>query len=267
MNNNEKDKLYTIRWYNAKIEERAGTHEVRDLARSQLLEINKLLEGEGVTLPEEPERPSPYEEGKKLLYYPNATITAEKMPTQGTYHQNYPIGAVVHFTAGRSLKGDSDAINTIRSGIANGYCYFCISNDGTVFQSFPLNRWGYHCGKSTWPGLGSGLSNKLVGIEICCAGKLDNNNTSWFGETYPANQTRIVGASGAREAGNYHKYTPQQEASLIDLLVWLKKNNPDVFQIENILYHEDISPGRKNDPGGSISLSRIELQDKIKGLL
>lgn len=272
MNNKEKDKLYTIRWYNKKIEERGATFEVKDLARSQLLEINHLLEGDGAGGPsvetpsEEPERPNPTDTDKKLLYYPKAIITSEKMPTRGNYKDNYPVGAVVHFTAGRSLKGDSDALNTIRSGIANGYCYFCISNDGSVFQSFPLDKWGYHCGKSTWPSLGSNLSNKLVGIEVCCAGKLNTNNTSWFGETYTANQTRMVGASGNREAGNYHKYTPEQEASLIDLLVFLKKNNPEVFKIENILYHEDISPGRKNDPGGSISLNRDELQDKINTL-
>ncbi len=274
MNNKEKDKLYTIRWYNKKIEERGATFEIKDLARSQLLEINHLLEGgEGaggpvVTIPdEEPERPNPTDEGKKLLYYPKAIVTSEKMPTRGNYKDNYPVGAVVHFTAGRSLKGDSDALNTIRSGIANGYCYFCISNDGSVFQSFPLDKWGYHCGKSTWPTLGSGLSNKLVGIEICCAGKLDKNNTSWFGETYPANQTRMVGAHENQEAGNYHKYTPEQEASLIDLLLWLKKNNPDVFKIENVLGHDSVSPGRKNDPGGSLSMTMPEFVEKLKGLL
>lgn len=220
----------------------------------------------GVGTIEEPERPNPTDVGKKLLYYPAAVITPEKMPTQGTYKDGYPVGAIVHFTAGRSLKGDSDAINTIRSGVNDGYCYFCISNDGTIFQSFPLNRWGYHCGKSTWPGLGSSLSNKLVGIEICNAGKLDSNGKSWFGETYPEKDTREVSALGNREAGRYHKYTEAQEKSLIDLLVWLKLNNPDVFKIENILAHEDVSPGRKNDFGGSLSMTRQELQEKIKSL-
>jgi N-acetyl-anhydromuramyl-L-alanine amidase AmpD len=185
------------------------------------------------------------------------------MPTRGTYQNSYPVGAVVHFTAGRSLKGDSDALNTIRNGIANGYCYFCISSDGTIFQSFPLNKWGYHCGKSEWPGLGSSLSNKLVGIEICNAGKLDANGKSWFGETYPESQTRVVGSEYG-EAGKYHKYTDAQEKSLIELLIWLKLNNPDVFKVENILGHHEISPRRKNDPCGSLSMTMPKLRELIE---
>lgn len=221
----------------------------------------------GVGTVEEPERPSPTDVGKKLLYYPAAVITQEKMPTQGTYKDGYPVGAIVHFTAGRSLKGDSDAINTIRSGAASGYCYFCISSDGTVFQSFPLNRWGYHCGKSTWPGLGSSLSNKLVGIEICNAGKLDSSGKSWFGETYPDGKTRTVSNNDNQQAGKYHAYTPAQETSLINLLVWLKNNNPEIFTINNVLGHDEVSPDRKNDPGGSLSMTMPQLRAHLKALL
>lgn len=261
----DKEKLYTARWLNTKIRELNTNQEVSELAISQLHVLNDLLDGEGTTI-EEPERPSQSELGQKKLWYPLATITNEKMPTRGIYQHSYPVGAVVHFTAGRSLKGDSDAINTIRNGIANGYCYFCISSDGTIFQSFPLNRWGYHCGKSEWPSLGSSLSNKLVGIEICNAGKLDKNGTSWFGETYPEDQTRVVG-SDYGEAGKYHKYTQAQEKSLIELLVWLKLNNPSVFETENVLGHHEISPRRKNDPCGSLSVTMSELRKQIKELV
>lgn len=257
MNN---EKLYTARWFNEEIQKISTQERVKQLAADQHKILSEVLGGE--TASEEPERPNPSELGKKLLWCPLATITTEKMPTVGQYPKGYPEGAVVHFTAGRSLKGDSDALNTIRGGIANGYCYFCISSDGTIFQSFPLNKWGYHCGKSSWPGLGSGLSNRLVGIEICNAGKLDANGRSWFGETYPETQRRKVGNEYG-ESGTYHQYTEAQEKSLIDLIWWLKLNNPDVFKIDYVLGHHEISPGRKNDPCGALSVTMNEFRKAL----
>lgn len=259
-----KEKIYTARWFNKKIQDTSTEESVKKLASQQWIVLSELI-GDQDILIEEPERPNQSELGKKLLWYPKAEIPAEKMPTRGNYASNYPVGAVVHFTAGRSLKGDSDAINTIRGGIANGYCYFCISSTGTVFQSFPLNKWGYHCGKSAWPGLGTSLSNKLVGIEICNAGKLDKNGNAWFGEHYPEDQRRTVGAEYG-ESGTYHKYTDAQEKSLSELLVWLKLNNPEVFNVNYIVGHHEISPGRKNDPCGSLSVTMPALRDKIKEL-
>lgn len=260
-----KEKLYTARWFNEEIQEISTQEKVKQHAQSQHKILSELIGGGEPTLPqEEPERPHPSEVGQKLLWCPLATITQEKMPTRGQYAKKYPKGAVVHFTAGRSLKGDSDALNTLRGGIQNGYCYFVISNDGTIFQSFPLDRWGYHCGKSAWPSLGSSLSNQLVGIEVCCAGKLNSSGVSWFGETYPKEKTRLIGTKWQnQEAGLYHAYTPEQEKALIELLVWLKLNNPDVFEIDYILGHDEISPGRKNDPGGSLSVPMSEFRKII----
>lgn len=262
----EKEKLYAARWYNKQIQARSTTQDVKDLAIKQHDILTELL-GDELNQPpqvEEPERPNQNELGKKLLWYPRAEITTEKMPTRGEYLNKYPIGAVVHYTSGRSLKGDSDAINTIRGGIRNGYCYFCISRDGSVFQSFPLNRWGYHAGTSSWPGLGTSLSSKLVGIEICCAGRLESNGESWFGEKYPESEIRESKAEANIQAGKYHKYTEDQEKALIELLVWLKLNNPEVFKVEYILGHDSISAPRKSDPGGSLSMTIPQLQELIK---
>jgi hypothetical protein len=262
------EKLYTARWYNRELQRKNKDDTlVHDLLKQH--EVLSEMIGDDVGTPqvEEPERPNPGDLGQKLLWYPKAEIFSEKMPTRGFYANKYPVGAVVHFTAGRSLKGDSDAKNTIRNGIANGYAYLCISRDGTVFQAHSFDRWGHHCGKSSWPSLGTSLSNKLVGIEICNAGKLDASGQSWFGEKYPESEQRASLKNANIEAGNYHKYTPEQEKSLIELLVWLKLNNPGVFQVENILGHDEISPGRKNDPGASLSCTMPALRSKIKELL
>lgn len=216
------------------------------------------------------ERPN-ITEPAKLLWYPAMEAKIAPMKSRGKYRKGYPEGAVVHFTAGRSLLGAKNAINTVEGGIKNGYMFFVIDKDGLVYQNFPLSDWGYHAGTSSWKDLGSSVSSKLVGIEICNAGSvkpLKDKFVSWFGEIYEPEQVRHI--KEKRDAldptGYFHKYTKEQETSLISLLVWLYKNNPDVFKIENIVAHHEVSPGRKNDPGGALSMSMTALRNKIKEL-
>lgn len=243
--------------------------------KDELLKIRNTLDGLITTLdkpaaPPEEDRPSISEGNKKLLWYPIANLK-HKMASKGKYEKNYPIGAVVHFTAGRSLKGDSDAEGSVTYGQEQGYSYFTISSTGTVFQGTPLDSWGHHAGVSTWPSLGSGLSEKLVGIEIAAAGRLekisDNEFKSWFGEVYNKDQVRYGKGEGHQKEGYYLKYTDAQEKALINLLVWLKTNNPSVFNFDNVLGHDEVAPTRKNDPGYALSMSMPKLREKLKSLI
>lgn len=221
---------------------------------------------------EEPERPNKSARGEKLLRYPEAIVGPTSMRTRGKYPKGYPEGAIVHFTSGHSRKGDSDALNTVQGGIADGYCYFVVSSEGRIYQSFPLDEWGYHAGVSNWPGLGASVSTRLVGIEVACAGKVskltDGKFRSWFGEIYEPGEVRHVpNKVGNVQKGDYHKYTEAQETALRHLLLWLKYNNPEVFNLDWVLGHDEVAPDRKNDPGGSLSVPmdmfRAELNDKF----
>ena len=200
------------------------------------------------TVPTTPEKTS-----EKALWVPWAIQPKRKMNTSWEYANGYPVGAIIHFTAGRD-KTEEDALGSYNWGCDQGYTFFVIGPTGKLYQGFPLNRAGSHAGSSYWPGLGSGVSSKLVGIEVACAGKLDNRGKSWFGVTYPQDEIR----------NGFKKYTPEQEETLIKLLVWLKKNCPDVFDVQYILGHDEVSPGRKNDPGSSLSMTMDELRALIK---
>lgn len=202
--------------------------------------------------------------GNNDLWYPKA-VKGSGMKMQGRYRKGHPEGAIVHFTAGR-CNTEQEAKDSLAWGIDSGYTFFVIGPTGVVYQNFPLSHWGHHAGSSSWPGLGSGVSNYLVGIEVACAGKVDSNGKSWFNVTYPPERLRTVSAKDNRQAGTYVKYTPEQEKALIDLLVWLKRNNPKVFRTDLILGHDSVSPGRKNDPGGSLSMTIPELQKLIAEL-
>ncbi|MBN2000950.1 N-acetylmuramoyl-L-alanine amidase [candidate division KSB1 bacterium] len=216
------------------------------------------------------DRPNKTESGQNFLWYPNAEIIEPEMRTRGRYPNGYPLGAIVHYTAGRSLSGDANARNTISWGRQEGYAYFCISNTGNVFQAHPLDRWGSHAGRSSWPGLGEWVSTKLVGIEVCCAGKLTKISNdaykSWFNEIYQPHLVRHSRSKDNIKAGYYHKYTDEQEKALIDLILWLKRNNPDVFNFDYVLGHDEVAPDRKNDPGASLSMSMPNFRKLVKRL-
>lgn len=206
---------------------------------------------------QEPSRNSQKETG--LLWYPNAVIKDFKNITRGNYKNNYPIGAVIHFTSGRFENDMEDAINTGIWMAKEGYGSFIITRTGKVIQSAPLDKWCYHAGESYNEELGKSLSSKLVGIEIQSAGLLDKIKDDfypWWDRKNPIPKENVRYDALAVVPGYYHKYTTQQEKALLDLLCWLKSNNPDVFSFNHVLGHDEIAipKGRKSDPGGCLSM-------------
>jgi len=183
------------------------------------------------------------------------------MTVQGEYPDKYPQGAVIHYTAGRFKKGKEDALNTLSYAEGRALCFFCIASDGTIYQQFSLKHWGYHAGSSKYNGMGDGLSSKLVGIEVCNAGKVtkvgDGIYKSWFGEVYREDEVRKV------DEVYYTKFTKEQEESLSKLILWLKWNNPEVFCLDYILGHNEIS-SHKIDPGGSLSMTMTQYRKHLQ---
>ncbi|MGE0202544.1 MAG: N-acetylmuramoyl-L-alanine amidase [Hyphomicrobiaceae bacterium] len=208
------------------------------------------------------------------LWVPDAD-TRLRMPARGPYAKGHPVGAVVHFTAGRSEAGDADAERTVAYGKSQGHCYFCISRTGRLYQTAPLSHWGYHAGESHHPGLGDGLSRHLVGIEICNAGLVtptDKGFEPWWNKPgaatntyYTAADVRYVTAGANITAtGHYHRYTEAQEATLFRLLGWLRANAPAIFETRYVLGHDEIAPKRKTDPGGALSMTMAALRTRLE---
>ena len=212
-----------------------------------------------------------------VLWYPRAHVPNMKMKQKGKYANGYPIGAVVHFTAGRS-GGLQKALDSIEGGISEGYTYLCIADTGEIVQAHPIDMWGYHAGESAWRGILGSVSDDLVGIEINCAGKVDkvgeNRYKTWFNTYLTDAEVRYVEEKDyGCPTGYYHKYTAAQEKTLIEFLVWLKKNDPTgKFKIDYILGHHEISGKigigrwRKNDPGGALSMTMAQLRAKVAEL-
>lgn len=186
------------------------------------------------------------------------------MMTKGTYSYGWPKGCVVHYTAGRN-ETEEQALNTIRWGRTQGFTFMLIGPTGVVYQGAPLNKWGEHAGKSYHPLVGPMVSSSLVGIEVACPGRLTKGSTAW-GFKPEVGLTREVGDKHNMRAGVYVKYTDAQEAALTELILWLKRQHPDIFDLNLVLGHDSVAPGRKSDPGGSLSMSIPEYQQHLKNL-
>tara|TARA_R110000868_G_scaffold87034_6_gene243684 strand:- start:1178 stop:2005 length:828 start_codon:yes stop_codon:yes gene_type:complete len=223
------------------------------------------------------------------LWYPKAIKYQKPMRVRGHYKNNWPVGAVIHFTAGRTRPAP---IGSTRSGYPTtalgmgkksmesaisdqAYAYLVNDQDGNIHQAHDMSTWGYHAGESSWPSLGTSLSSKLVGIENQSAGTLSKVSEGVYkayftdvkkGDKYfHEHEVRHIKTKvDHRQIGIYHKFTEAQEKSLIDLLMWLKHSNPSVFSFDNCLSHDEISPKRKNDIGGSLSMSMPEFRQFLK---
>lgn len=197
-----------------------------------------------------------------LLWYQQADQNYRKTIDRGEYPQGYPQGAVVHYTGGSPRRRLRDAIDWM---LKKRYGYFVIDQHGEVSQNFPLNRWGCHAGKSFWPLIGKDVSRKLVGIEVCCPGKLESDLSPSFSDNpYDPSLTRQSPKVDNIQAGVYYKFTAKQEESLEKLILWLKSNNPDVFKFSFVLGHDEVSPKRKQDPGASLSCTMPAFRSKLR---
>lgn len=289
----DKSKLYTLRWSAMQIARSSADPKIDALALHQIEILSQLLE-EPIPeefRPPEPPRPSLHTEevspakkryplGEKKLWFPDALIRTDiKRAAKGEYPKGYPYGAVIHFTAGQYSKGVENAVAAIAS---SPYFFCCISTDGTLVQANPFNQWGHHAGESRWQIDGAtrnGVSNFLLGIEITNPGRLEMDNGKYY--TYwdtsrkqpiDAKKVRVIEQNKDNIlAGAYLPYTKEQEATLIEFLLWAKANNPSVFDFDYVLGHDEVAGPkgigrwRKNDPGGALSMTMSEFRLLIKG--
>ena len=170
----------------------------------------------------------------------------------GTYAPQY---LVVHYTAGRSAQ---ESINWFENPNARASAHLVIGRDGAVTQMVPFNRVAWHAGRSRWLGL-EGLNGHSIGIEMDNAGLLTPSGSrfrAWFGDHYDADDVLLAAHkndAGARQLA-WHRFTPRQIEVAAEIAALLVRH----YGLKDVLGHEDISPGRKTDPGPAFPMASFQ---------
>jgi N-acetylmuramoyl-L-alanine amidase len=157
---------------------------------------------------------------------------------------------IIHYTAGRSAQ---ESINWFLNPDASASAHLVIARDGAITQQVPFNRVAWHAGQSSWQNL-VGLNHHSIGIELDNAGRLTRQGNSWrawFGGAYPDNEVVVATHKNENTPSGWHSYTEAQ----IDAAIRVARTLVDAYGLIDVLGHEDISPGRKSDPGPAFPMS------------
>ena len=142
---------------------------------------------------------------------------------------------VIHYTGMETLKL---AYHKLSKNNSNVSAHYLISRNGNIFNLLCPKFKAWHAGKSKWKNY-ENINEYSIGIEL-------ENKGHEFG---------------------YTNYSHKQYSSLKKLILFLKYN----FQIleKNIIFHSDIAPNRKQDPGekffiNKIGVNRFKYKSKLK---
>lgn len=190
-----------------------------------------------------------------------AESAAEKIAYQESPNQGgiiVPKYLIIHYTAGRSAKS---SIDWFMNKQAKASAHLVIGMDGSITQMAPFNKATFHAGVSKWAGL-HGLNSHSIGIEIDNPGKLKQVGTkwvSWFGQEYPVGKLIVATHKNQQSPAGWHVYTQEQ----LDACIEVSQVIFNQYKLIEILGHEDISPGRKEDPGPAFPMESFK--SKVMG--
>lgn len=182
-------------------------------------------------------------------------LTAQtEVKNNKTYEQSGGVldSLIIHYTAGRNAL--SSAKFLARKDV-KASAHLVIGRAGEVYQLVPFDKVSWHAGKSKYGGR-IGYNKYSIGIELDNAGplnKVGSQYQAWFGKKYLESDVVKAVHRNERTARYWHTYTERQLEVLAQIVELLVKE----YDLKQILGHEEISPGRKQDPGPAFDLDRF----------
>lgn len=163
---------------------------------------------------------------------------------------------VMHFTASGGPTGKGD-LGWFMDPRAKASAHIIAGRDGKITQPVAFNRKAYHAGRSIWRGVPN-CNDYSIGIEIDNWGKLtktaDGKFRGWTGEEVPANRVTLARHKHEDRDIYWEIYTKAQLDAVEEVTRIILAKYPS---IKEIVGHDDISPGRKTDPGPLFPISRF----------
>ena len=177
----------------------------------------------------------------------------------GPWPAGKPRGITLHHSADRNLE------HVVAFGIAEkvGY-HFIVDRLGIVHQGASLEQRVNHAGKANW--LGMSPNREHLAVCVLSWGRLQkvgDEFQSWSTRQVPNDSVAERGDNFDGKVAYWDEATEAQEAALWGLLTWLCL----AYKIpsSNICGHDEcaLPRGRKDDPGGVLSLSMPAVRDHI----
>lgn len=151
---------------------------------------------------------------------------------------------IYHYTASGSV---GSAHNTYKAAHTNVSWHLTIDRAGKLYQLLDFRKRAWHAGRSNWrrpDGSYTGGMNKwAIGIEMISAGPLKYTNgawRTWYNVAVPENEVFID-----KLGKGWHNFTCEQIRTAREITPVLVKR----YNCIDVLGHEEVSPGRKTDPG------------------
>ncbi|HEU0012598.1 MAG TPA: N-acetylmuramoyl-L-alanine amidase [Longimicrobium sp.] len=150
---------------------------------------------------------------------------------------------VMHYTAGSSAR---ESISWLAKPAAKASAHLVVARDGAITQMVDFNRVAWHAGKSTWKGV-VGLNSRSIGIELDNAGRLARKEGAWtaFGRKVPDGEVLEAKHKNESTQSGWARY-PQRQ---LDVALEVARLLVETYGLKDVIGHDDISPGRKQDPG------------------
>jgi N-acetylmuramoyl-L-alanine amidase len=168
------------------------------------------------------------------------------------FDSGHPDSIVIHYTAGGSASGSAE---WLKRPEVKASAHLIIGRDGAVYQLVPFNTQSWHAGVSAYGGR-SGYNKFSIGIELDNAGfltKTGNVFRAAFGRTYTSDEVLKARHINEKSDRYWHTYTEAQLDACRKICELLISH----YGVKEIVGHDEISPGRKQDPGPAFPMNEF----------
>lgn len=195
-------------------------------------------------------------------------LAADSNTTKVSYEQAGSLGKklanlrflIMHYTAGASF---DSTVARFKDPAAKVSAHFVIGRQGQLVQMVPLDRPAWHAGAdSAWKGPDGTRYEHMnfysLGIEIDNYGpltKVGSRFRTWFGRDVSAEE--VVEVDPLLPSSSNIRYWHAFSAIQLQLAIDVARTLVTGFDLDDIIGHSDVCPGRKQDPGPAFPIDRI----------
>jgi N-acetylmuramoyl-L-alanine amidase len=165
---------------------------------------------------------------------------------------------VVHFTYGASARSSAEWFRHTNNKDRSS-AHVVIDRDGATFQCVDFGTVAHHAGKSSWRGI-QGLNRHSIGLELANWGNLVEHGGRWTSHTGVPIAEPVFARHKNGHPANWPQgpigWEPYPEAQF-EVAVDIARALLATCGIDEIIGHDDVSVGRKWDPGPAFDMRRF----------